>query len=250
MNKKPPALHVENVSVSYKAFKAIDDISLSIKSGEFMGLIGLNGAGKTTLIKTILNLRPADQGRVEIFGLPNNDKAAKQRIAFLPERFEPSWFMTGMEFLKFATALYNKSAGYKTITADEFRAGAESLALDPSALDKRVHTYSKGMRQKLGLLSTLMTPGELLILDEPMSGLDPRARSHVKDTLINLKKQNKTLLICSHILEDMDEICDRIAILDGKTINFIGTPKAFKDENKSQKLERAFLQFIEKKAAA
>ena len=239
------ALSIEGVHVLYDKIKAVDDINLDVKKGEFFGLIGLNGAGKTTLIKTILDLRKQDLGSVKIFGADVDEKSVKKRMAFLPERFEPSWFLSGMEFLKFSTKLYHAKW-----SEQDFREYADRLALDPGALDRRVQTYSKGMRQKLGLLATVMTKSELLILDEPMSGLDPVARTLVKDLLMEVKKAGTTIFLSSHILADMDEICDRVALLHETEVQFLGTPKELKKKTSSENLERAFLYFIEKDRAA
>ena len=124
------------------------------------------------------------------------------------------------------------------------------MALDADVLKRRVQTYSKGMRQKLGLLGTTLTGCSLLILDEPMSGLDPMARSHVKDMLAEAQTKERTIFLSSHILADMDEICDRVAVLHNNTIMFVGTPSELKKKTMSKNLERAFLHFIEKKDAA
>ncbi len=239
------ALSIEGVHVLYDKIKAVDDINLGVKKGEFFGLIGLNGAGKTTLIKTILDLRKQDLGSVKIFGADVDEKSVKKRMAFLPERFEPSWFLSGMEFLKFSASLYNY-----TLTEEECIAAAERIALDPDALSRRVHTYSKGMRQKLGLLGTILTGCDFFILDEPMSGLDPIARAHVKELLLETKERGATIFLSSHILADMDEICDRVAILYDKKILYVGTPGDFKKQTNCETLERAFLQFIEQREAA
>lgn len=239
------ALDIKDVGVVYGDNVAIENIDLQIKKGEFFGLIGVNGAGKTTMIKSVLGLRNPDQGEVEVFGQVVNQNSRVKNLAFLPERFEPSWFLTGLEFLRFSTKLYQAEW-----SDQDFEEYAERLALDPKALRRRVQTYSKGMRQKLGLLATIMTKSELLILDEPMSGLDPVARTLVKDMLLEVKKQGTTIFLSSHILADMDEICDRVALLHEKQIQFLGTPKALKTKTKSENLERAFLYFIEKDRAA
>jgi len=239
------ALSIQGVNVFYDAFKAVDDINLDVEKGEFFGLIGLNGAGKTTLIKTILDLRKQDEGYIKIFGADVDDKKVKNRLAFLPERFEPSWFLSGMEFLKFSASLYNHP-----LTDEECIEAAERIALDPDALKRRVHTYSKGMRQKLGLLGTILTGCDFLILDEPMSGLDPIARAHVKELLLETKERGATIFLSSHILADMDEICDRVAILYDKKILYVGTPSDFKNITTCETLERAFLHFIEQRQAA
>ena len=173
--------------------------------------------------------------------------AVKKQFAYLPERFNPPAFLKGMEFLRFSLKLYNK-----TMTNQEFRAQAEKLALNPDVLNKSVNTYSKGMRQKLGLLATVLTGCSLMILDEPMSGLDPRARACVKDMLRDAKTQGRTIFLSSHILADMAEICDHVAVLHNKTIQYDGTPKGLMEKSGVKDLETAFLKIIEneEKAAA
>lgn len=240
MNAKIPALKIDDVAVGYGGDPVIRDINLEIKQGEFFGLIGLNGAGKTTLIKAILGLRAQDKGQISIFGEGASAKAAKTKLAYLPERFEPPWFLTGIEFFEFSLKLYGQK-----MEREEISSCAERLALDPAALKKRVQTYSKGMRQKLGILATVFTGCPLLILDEPMSGLDPMARSLVKDLLNERKKYGQTIFFSSHILADMDEICDRVTLLHDGQLKFTGKPAALKKKTKDESLERAFLHFIE-----
>ena len=239
------SLHVQDVSVSYAGKPAIQDVNLEVKAGEIYGLIGLNGAGKTTLIKTILDLRDQDSGDISLFGQAKAHKESKAKLAYLPEKFEPPWFLTGMEFLKFSLDLYKQK-----FNKQEMIDAAESLALDTDALNRRMNTYSKGMRQKLGLMGTLLTGCSLFILDEPMSGLDPLARSLVKKMILDMKDKERTIFLSSHILADMDEICDRVALLHEGTIRYIGAPQALKEETKSPSLEQAFLDFIEHKRSA
>lgn len=239
------SLSLEDVSVSYAGKNAIESINLSVKKGEIFGLIGLNGAGKTTMIKSILGLRDQDSGEIKISGKPNLDKDAKSQISYLPEKFEPPWFLNGMEFLKFSLSLYGRS-----FDEDEMYQAAERLALDKGALKKRVQTYSKGMRQKLGIMGTLFTGGLVIILDEPMSGLDPLARSRVKDMICSSKSADRTIFFSSHVLADMDEICDRVALLHEGTIRFVGTPQELKQLTNKEYLEHAFLEFIEKNKVA
>lgn len=239
------SLVLKGVSVEYSGKAVIRDINLEIKSGEVFGLMGLNGAGKTTMIKAILGLRDQNAGDISILGQHKSSKESKAKLAYLPEKFEPPWFLTGMEFLRFAIKLYNKK-----ISKDEMIAAAESLALDSDALGRRVNTYSKGMRQKLGLLATMLTGCSLFILDEPMSGLDPLARSLVKKMINEMKDNKRTIFLSSHILSDMDEICDRVALLHDGEIQYVGTPENLRKITSQKNLEAAFLDFIEKKKAA
>lgn len=240
-----PVLDIRNVKVAYGPMTAIEGVSFHVLKGETIGLIGLNGAGKTSLIKCVIGLRDQDEGDISLFGQPSTDKQVRRSMAFLPERFEPPWFLSGMEFLAFSLELYGRKFDRNAMIE-----AAERLALDPRALGRRVQTYSKGMRQKLGLMGTIMTGCELLILDEPMSGLDPRARALVKDMLVDCRRQGRTVFLSSHILADMDEICDRIALLHNSTLVYLGTPQNLKAQTGADHLERAFLQYIETGKAA
>ena len=248
MSNDNHTLVIDDVTMAYAGTAVVHDARFRINKGEFFGLVGLNGAGKTTLIKAILGLMRQEKGEIRVFGKDNTAMQSKMHVAYLPERFEPPWFLSGMEFVKFSLKLYNQP-----FDPDKVVAGAKKLALDPAALKRRVQTYSKGMRQKLGLLASVMTQCDFLILDEPMSGLDPLARTKVKDMLIEGKSHEQTIFLSSHILADMDEICDRIAVLHQGVIGFVGTPQEFKDVTGAENLERGFLNFVEKgidKAAA
>lgn len=240
-----PALSVRDVSVSYGNNRVLQNFSLDIMHGETFGLIGLNGVGKTTLIKAVLGLRDTDAGAISVDGRARLDRESKKKIAFLPERFDPPWFLSGLEFINFSARLYGAVLNRQDIVAM-----AERLALNPSVLGKRVQSYSKGMRQKLGILATLMTGCPLLILDEPMSGLDPLARARVKDLLRETRKEGRTVFFSSHILSDMGEICDRVAVLSGGTLVFTGTPAQLSIRGGSDNLERAFLSLLETEVAA
>lgn len=238
-------LDIRGVTVSYTDKPVISNINLDIKRGETFGLMGLNGAGKTTLIKCILTLRNQNEGEILIDGADRSSQQSKSNIAYLPEKFEPPWFLSGLEFIRFSLSLYKKS-----LSDAEIIEAAQSLALDTKALKRRMNTYSKGMRQKLGLLGTLLTGSHLFILDEPMSGLDPLARSLVKKMITDMKHQERTTFLSSHILADMDEICDRVAVLHGGKICFVGTPSELKKQTSCDNLEKAFLEYIENKYAA
>lgn len=233
------ALSVTGVQVSYDKVKAVKSADFDIKTGEMFGLVGLNGAGKTTLIKSILGLRAQDVGDIKVFDLTNTNKEARNEIVYLPERFDPPWFLSGEEFVQLSLRLYKRPYDKKALYD-----AAEQLKLNTDFLNKRVQTYSKGMRQKLGLIATILTECKFVILDEPMSGLDPQARVLVKDMLLNAKAKDQTFLICSHILSDLDEICNRIAIIHQGHVDYVGTPKNLKKQCAADNLERAFLHFI------
>lgn len=233
------ALSVTNVSVSYGDKEAVRDVSLSLQKGMTFGLIGLNGAGKTTLIKTILGLRKQGRGDIFVFGNDAAVRESKKKLVYLPERFDPPWFLTGEEFLRFSASLYENK-----LSQEVMEEKARALALDPAVLKNRVQTYSKGMRQKLGLMATLLSGCDLLILDEPMSGLDPQARACVKKELCAVKKNGGTVFLSSHILSDMDEICDDVAILHKGGLLYNGSPAGLKSEQGESRMEAAFLKAV------
>lgn len=237
------AIAVNGVAADYGAARVISDISFDVRPGETFGLIGLNGAGKTTLIKIMLGLMEAAAGHVEIFGMKTLDPEAKKKVAYLPEKFEPPPFLSGLEFIRFSQELYGRP-----YNAEETFAAADRVGLSRDALKRRVNTYSKGMRQKTGLMGTWLTRSPLLILDEPMSGLDPRARVQVKDEIIACRNRGMTVFLSSHILSDMDEICDRVAVMHNGALYFTGTPQELKIKTGQEYLERAFLHMIDQKS--
>ena len=237
-------LEINKVGKRYgkkSAPKVISDISFDVKEGEIFGLIGLNGVGKTTLIKVILDLHKATEGEAKIFGVDSKDYKARQKLSYLPEKFSPSHLLKGTEFLNLAVQAYGKDLNIGKAKAD-----AEKLQLNPDVLDKRVSKYSKGMGQKLGLLSVFLTDAPFLILDEPMSGLDPRARVLLKDYMLEQRKAGKTIFFSSHILSDVDELCDRVGVIHGGGLKFLGTPKEMKSRFGNEILERAFLECIQR----
>ncbi len=235
-------LSLSNVFIDYDKTDVVFDVSFDVKPGEVFGLVGLNGVGKTTLIKSILGLKRNRVGDVSLFGTNVNDKNAKKNLVYLPERFEPPWFLTGIEFVKFSMKLYSQPA-----SEDKIINAAIRLGLDEKALSRRVQSYSKGMRQKLGIIATVLSGCSLIILDEPMSGLDPLARSLVKDMLMGLKNDNQTLFICSHLLADLDDMCDRIAVMHDGRVDFCASPADLKNITKKPDLEHAFLHYIQTK---
>ena len=237
------ALFVDRLAASYGDHSVLSDVSFSVMSGKTYGLIGLNGVGKTTFIKIALGLKAAQSGDVRVFGALSSDPEARSDISYLPERFDPPWFLKGGEFIAFAASLYGRK-----VNPDDMERACNQLALDPSVLKNKVQTYSKGMRQKLGLIATVLTGCRLLILDEPMSGLDPLARSLVKNLLASVRTEGRTVILSSHILADMDEICDCVTVIDSGHVQFTGEPQLMKSQANEMSLERAFLKIIKKAA--
>ncbi|MBN8543421.1 MAG: ABC transporter ATP-binding protein [Alphaproteobacteria bacterium] len=238
-------LEISAISKSYGKHQVLKDVSFSLREGEIFGLIGLNGIGKTTLIKIILDLSNADSGQASILGKPSTSVEARRNISYLPEKFTPSRYLLGREYLALSLSYYGK-----TLDIAAARHMAEALDLNPDVLDRKVGSYSKGMGQKLGLVGAFMVDQPFLILDEPMSGLDPRSRIKLKDVMLEQKKRGKTIFFSSHILADIDEICDRIGIIHDTALRYIGTAKDFKPTYQEQSLERAFLKAIDVPKAA
>ncbi len=245
MSNEFSTLAVESISKSYGKKKVLDDVSFKLQQGELFGLIGLNGVGKTTMIKIILDLVKADKGTASIHGVNSLQTASRANVAYVPEKFQPSRYLTGLEFLKLSAAYYRKSLDMKR--AVEL---AESLALDPDALSRKVGSYSKGMGQKLGLIGACLTDQPLLILDEPMSGLDPKARIMLKKLMLEMKESGRTIFFSSHILADIDEICDRIGVINDTKLIYDGTPSDFKAAFKGESLEKSFLNSIDSPSAS
>lgn len=242
-NSSLPALDLIGLTAGYGDRVVLNNVSFSVPQGQTYGLIGLNGVGKTTLIKTVLALKNQMSGDIKIFGHDRLASEARQRLSYLPERFDPPWFLKGGEFIQFSVSLYGRK-----VSREAMEAACTKVALDPGVLKNKVQTYSKGMRQKLGLIATVLTGCDMLILDEPMSGLDPLARSLVKDLLQSVRAEGRTTILSSHILSDMDEICDLVSVTHGGTIPFTGRPQDLRTQMGGDSLEKSFLKLI--KAAA
>ena len=232
-------LFIKDIHKNYGKQTVLEDIGFSLVAGEIFGLIGLNGAGKTTLIKIMLDLVNAKQGEITISGISSKNIDARKNLSYLPEKFQPSRYLKGMEYLDLALSYYGK-----TLDKEVAKQKAVALDLNPDVLSERVGSYSKGMGQKLGLVGAFLVDASLLILDEPMSGLDPSARIKLKNELLLNKNAGKTIFFSSHILSDIDEICDRIGVIHDGKLFFIGTPTEFKEKMKEPSLEQAFLQVI------
>lgn len=235
-----PALEAEALSVAYGERAVLENISLTVRRGEILGLIGLNGVGKTTFIKTMLNLIEPAAGTIRLFGRDCRQAAARNAIAYLPENLNVSRTLKGREFISLSLAYFGIKADRATLASS-----AEGLALDPDALNRSVATYSKGMMQKAGLMATLMSERPLLVLDEPMTGLDPRARILLKDRLIAYREAGGSVFFSSHILSDIDEICDAVAVLSDRRILYHGDPATLRERHGGASLERAFLNAID-----
>ena len=219
-----PALEIKNL---YKSFRSgfflrkrlvLRNLSLQVQQGEVFGFLGPNGAGKTTTIRIINGLSFPDQGEVFVFGKEHTNVGVKARIGFLPE--EPYFYhhLTGWEFLDFYSQLFGYSRRYR-----RKRIGflLELVGLQEDA-NLQLRKYSRGMLQRIGLAQALINDPQLVILDEPMSSLDPIGRRMVRDIIIELGKRGKTVFFSSHILSDVEMICHRVAIIIGGRIISVG----------------------------
>ncbi|MEO8037195.1 MAG: ABC transporter ATP-binding protein [Betaproteobacteria bacterium] len=219
---------------------ALADVELEVGAGELFGLVGMNGAGKTTLIKCLLDASRADSGRIEVFGVTSTLPNARGALAFLPERFNAPFYVTGRDFLRLMLRLYGHP-----YSESEARQMLTSLDLEVAALHKPVRAYSKGMTQKLGLACCLLSRRSLLLLDEPTSGLDPKARALLKAALRERHASGATIFFTSHSLPDVEEMCDRMAILHRGRIRYIGSPAGLKELYRATTLEHAFLACLD-----
>jgi ABC-2 type transport system ATP-binding protein len=233
------AIEFTGIEKTYGRQPVLSGVDLTVTAGEYLGLVGVNGAGKTTLIKALLDFIHIDAGEIRIFGIPHTDLQARARLAFLPEKFTPPYYLYGRDFLRFMGELHGLAYDEERVR-DMLRA----LDLDAAALAKPVRQYSKGMAQKLGLAACLLSNRELLVLDEPMSGLDPKARALFKEYLLGLRQHGQTLFFSTHLLADVEAICDRIAILHARRIRFVGTPRECRAHYRADDLEQAYLRCI------
>ncbi len=202
---------------------SLKQCSLEIYKGETFGLLGPNGAGKTTLLKLLLGIVRPTAGSATLMGEPAGDSATKAKIGYLPENPYFYDYLTGWEFLSYTAGLFGIKGSAKKRRIAEL---LDLVQLDrQSATKKQMRRYSKGMLQRVGMAQALINDPEIVFLDEPMSGLDPTGRYQVREIILSLKEQGKTLFFNSHVLSDVEKICDRIAILDQGEIVCIGAIK-------------------------
>ncbi len=201
-----------------RSVTALKDLDLEVKKGEIFGFLGPNGAGKTTTIKLLMGLIYPTSGWGRIMGRDLNDVEAKDRIGFLPENPYFYDYLTGREFLRFYTQLLKIQKGERD---DRIREIFSLVGLK-GAEDLQLRRYSKGMIQRIGIAQALLNDPDLVVLDEPMSGLDPIGRKEVRDIILRLKSEGKTVFFSTHILPDVEMICDRVGILIGGSLRAVG----------------------------
>jgi len=234
------ALTVSDIRYSVAGLDILKRLSLDVEQQQYYAIAGVNGAGKSTLIKLVLDLiRPQTGGEIRIFGLDNTDPSCREQLAYLPEKFDVKKNISGRQYLDFISAVYHQKPDSRNI-ADL----AERLDFPVDRLASRVGGYSKGMVQKLGLISCFMLERSLIILDEPLSGLDPRARYHFKELMQSLKSREHTVLYSTHLLADAEDLCDRFGILHDGEMKYQGTPQECMQRYQADSLEKAYMQCI------
>jgi len=245
-------LKIKNLTKEYGGTKVVDNLSLDLKEGVMFGFLGPNGAGKTTTMKIMIGLTDSSKGSVKIDELDSKTIKVKEQIGYMPE--DPYFYdhLTALEFMNFMASLFKKkchperSEGSKDSSSvtqnDSIINLLKTVGLNNVA-NKKIGYFSKGMKQRLGLAQALVNDPKYIFLDEPLDGLDPIGRREFKQILLGLKKKGKTIFFNSHILSDVEEICDQIGIINEGKLIYSGSVKQFRG-NKT--LEDAFVDKLTK----
>jgi ABC-2 type transport system ATP-binding protein len=222
-----PVIDVQHLSYSFKNHRALSDISFQVLPQALHGFVGPNGAGKTTTLKLICTLLRPQTGIIHVFGrsVAHDVKGIRGQIGFMPDHFSMYRQMTIFEYLDFFAAAYGLSLAHRN------RVIKDVLALTDMGgrQDDLVNNLSRGMQQRVSLARVLVNDPDLLLLDEPASGLDPRARIELMEILQELRKMGKTIFISSHILSELAELCDSVTIIDRGLVKYSGTMKQLLD---------------------
>src|SRR6185436_19186430 len=217
--------------------RALDGLSLSIDGGQIFGFLGANGAGKTTTLKLLMRLIFPTTGNARILGHDIQDVRVHQRIGYLPENPYFYDYLTAREFLDYCAQLFGLDAAVRRKRAADLLA---RVRLDEKRWDTQLRKFSKGMLQRVGLAQSIINDPEIVFLDEPMSGLDPIGRREVRDLIASLRQEGKTVFMCSHILSDIEVLCDRVAILKGGRLAQVG----YLDELRQQVSGRNLVEVV------
>ena len=211
-------IQLESVSKEYRLgfwlnrrVHALRELTMDVRRGEVFGLLGPNGAGKSTTIKILMNLVRATTGKATLFGQPPTNRQMRRRLGFVPENPAPYEYLTGREFLELAAALAEVPRSETPARVEEVLAAVNM----ERAANLRIRRYSKGMIQRIAIAQALVHRPELLVLDEPTSGLDPLGRKLVRDLILSERRRGTTILFSSHIISDVEAVCERVAVLVG-----------------------------------
>jgi ABC-2 type transport system ATP-binding protein len=219
-------IEIENLTKDYEVgfwrkrkIRALDHLSVSIEQGEIFGFLGANGAGKTTTLKLLMRLIYPTEGGARILGRDIADVAMHNRIGYLPENPYFYDYLTAREFLDYCAELFGQDKNQRNSRTREL---LSRVRLDEKSWDTQLRKFSKGMLQRVGLAQSLVNDPEVVFFDEPMSGLDPVGRREVRDLIASLRFEGKTVFMCSHILSDIEVLCDRVAILKRGCLAHVG----------------------------
>ena len=219
-----PMISIEGLSKSFKtdfwkkSVHALSEVTFDVREGQVFGLVGHNGAGKTTLIKTLIGLISPTRGSVRMFDGPANSPSVKAKIGYLPEAAYYYEFLRADEILRFYAGLFGLSGAAAERRIDEM---LDLVGLSDRR-EIRLRYFSKGMLQRIGIAQALINDPSLVIMDEPMSGLDPIGRKDVRDIILELRRRGKTIVFSSHILSDIESLCDHVAILAKGKLQAVG----------------------------
>lgn len=238
-------IEIKNLTKIYGTnFKAVDDLNLKIKSGEIFGFLGPNGAGKTTTLKMMVGITNPSKGDIIINGksIIKENLEAKKEFGFVPDSPDVFLRLTGLEYLNFMAAIYDINDVDKK---DRIKTLSEKFEMT-DALTDRISSYSHGMRQKIVIIGVLMHKPPVWILDEPLTGLDPKSSFILKEMMREHANQGNTVLFSTHVLDTAEKICDRVGIISKGKLIYVGTIEELKNnENKNESLEELFLELVD-----
>jgi len=241
-NESKLAVKLETISKSFGTVQAVKNLDLQINAGTVFGFLGPNGSGKSTTMKLIMGLLKADSGKLNVYGIDasSNPWDVKKIVGYVPESPRLYDFLTGLEYLDFIADVYGLDATTKKTRINEFLAAFDLENRE----NEMISGYSHGMQQKIAIIAALLHKPKLLILDEPLSGLDPKSARIVKDLIHKLANEGVTTILSTHVLEIADAVCDKIAILNQGTKLAEGKPAQLRKEAKmpNSTLEEIFLK--------
>ena len=239
-------IEIKNVSKSYvKGKKSVDSLNLDIKNGEIFGFLGPNGAGKTTTIRMITGILDIDEGDILIDGesIKTNSLQAKKNFGFVPDSPDMFLKLKGIEYLNFMADIYEVPKEKRVEKIEELTKKFEIY----DELNSQIQSYSHGMRQKIVICAALLSEPKNWILDEPMTGLDPKSSFDLKEMMREHAKSGKTVFFSTHVLEVAEKLCDRVGIINKGKLVFVGTFEEMKEKFKEEgTLEELFLEITEK----
>ncbi|MGI6585629.1 MAG: ABC transporter ATP-binding protein [Gracilibacteraceae bacterium] len=238
-------IELVNVNKSYSGIvKAVDDLTLTVPEGQIVGFLGPNGAGKTTTIKIITGVLTPDSGSITINGIDIRERPldAKRQFGYVPDNPDMFLRLKGMEYLNFMADMYNVESSLRMRRIQEL---SESFEME-AALNDQIQSYSHGMRQKIVIMGVLIHDPSVWILDEPMTGLDPKSSFTLKEMMKNHAAAGKTVFFSTHVLEVAEKLCDKVAIINKGKLMFYGTMDEIREHFRSnESLEKIFLELTE-----